>query len=74
MGLAVGQIAALINVFALIIVSIVDRAIEHIARNYATSRFQATGRAPVLHDSDTWLPNLPRSLVKYYKYPGMSLC
>ncbi|CAN8070383.1 unnamed protein product [Agarophyton chilense] len=69
----VGVLAALINIITLIVVAIADRAIELIVRNFATSRLITHRRAPVVHDSDTWLPYLPRSVVKYYKNPAI-LC
>lgn len=69
----VGVIAALINVVVLVIATFADRAVECIARNFAVSRLFRRHQAPVVHDSDTWLPNFPRSVVKYRKNPGMFL-
>lgn len=68
---AVGVLAALINVGLVITVYVVDRTVEHNVRAFAASRLCRFRRAPVIHDSDIWLPNLPRSLFKYRKYPGM---
>lgn len=66
----VGGLAALINVAILLVVAVADRAIELIVRNFATSRLLSHGKVPVVHDSDTWLPFLPRSVVKYRRHPG----
>lgn len=66
----VGGLAALINIVILLVVAVADRAIELIVRNFATSRLLSHGKAPVVHDSDTWLPFLPRSVVKYRRHPG----
>ena len=67
----VGVLAAIINVFTVLAVAIADRAVELIVRNFAASRLVRTSKAPVVHDSDTWLPNIPRSIIKYYRHPGM---
>lgn len=67
----VGVLAMIVNVSVLVTVSCADRAIELIVRNFATSRLHRTKRAPVVHDSDTWLPNIPRSIVKYYRHPAI---
>lgn len=66
----VGVLAALISLGGLIVVSLTDRAVEFIVRNFAASRLQFSRRVPVVHDSDTWLPHIPRSIIKYHKYPG----
>lgn len=71
---SVGVLAAIINIIVLFIISIADRAIELIIRNFATSRLFRLRRAPVIHDSDTWLLNIPRSLLKYRHNPGMYTC
>lgn len=68
---SVGALAAIISVILLIIVAIADRAVEYIVRNFALSRLHRTRRAPVIHDSDTWLLNVPRSVLKYYRYPAI---
>lgn len=70
---SVGVLAALLNVLVLITVAVADRALEFIIRNFAISRLQKTNRAPVVHDSDTWLLNLPRSVLKYRRHPAI-LC
>eukprot|EP00177_Eucheuma_denticulatum_P001805 GFKZ01003231.1.p1 GENE.GFKZ01003231.1~~GFKZ01003231.1.p1 ORF type:complete len:481 (+),score=51.20 GFKZ01003231.1:266-1708(+) len=70
---SVGVLAALLNVLVLITVAIADRALEFIIRNFAISRLQKTNRAPVVHDSDTWLLNLPRSVLKYRRHPAILL-
>ncbi|KAI0557878.1 hypothetical protein FGB62_254g08 [Gracilaria domingensis] len=69
----VGVLAALINIIVLFVVAIADRAIELIVRNFATSRLINHRRAPVVHDSDTWLPFLPRSVIKYHRHPGVDV-
>lgn len=66
----VGILAAILNVFVLFVVAVADRAIELIVRGFAISRLKCTRRAPVIHDSDTWLPNIPRSFYKYHRNPG----
>lgn len=71
--LSVGVLAALINVITLLIVSFTDRALEFIVRNFSVIRLRLLGRAPIVHDSDIWLPNLPRSLLKYLRYPFILL-
>lgn len=68
---SVGVLAALISVIVLVTVAIADRAFEHIVRNFAISRLHRTNRAPVVHDSDTWILNIPRSVVKYHRHPAI---
>lgn len=68
---SVGGLAAIINVVVLLAVTIVDRAVELIIRNFAAARLRHSRSAPIVHDSDTWLLNVPRSVVKYRRYPGM---
>lgn len=67
----VGMLAVILNVCTLLIAVLAERAIERIMTTFAISRLKSTRRAPVVHDSDAWLFNFPRSLIKYYKYPGM---
>lgn len=67
---SVGVLAALINVAVLILVALADRGIELIVRRFAASRLRRFHRVPVVHDSDTWLPNIPRSIFKFHKNPG----
>lgn len=69
----VGVLAALINVSVLILITIIDRAIELILRNFASNRLASHRRVPIVHDSDTWLPYLPRSVIKYHRHPGALL-
>ena len=66
----VGALAALISLFVLVVIQVMDRAMERILRNFAASRLTTHHRAPIIHDSDTWLPYLPRSVMKYHRYPG----
>lgn len=68
---SVGIIATLVNLFIIIVVTFVDRAIESVVRNFALSRLRRENHAPVVHDSDTWLPNFPRSIIKFRRHPGM---
>ena len=70
--LSVGVLAAIVNIVVLFTVAVVDRIIELVVRNFAASRLRKERRAPVVHDSDTWLPNIPRSVVKYHRHPGSS--
>lgn len=72
MSLDVGQIAALINIATLIVVSLAERGFEVIVHNFSVLRLSSVGKGPIIHDSDTWLPNIPRSIFKFYRYPGMS--
>lgn len=67
---SVGVLAALINIAVLILVALADRAIELIVKRFAASRLRHCHRVPVVHDSDTWLPNIPRSIFKFHKHPG----
>lgn len=66
----VGVLATLINVAVLLIVSFANRALEHIVRHFAAARLERSHRAPIVHDSDTWLPNIPRSIIRYRRHPG----
>ena len=68
---SVGGLAALVNVIVLIIVAFADRAVEVIVRNFAAARLRSSRSAPVVHDSDTWTLNIPRSLVKYRRHPAI---
>lgn len=67
----VGALAALISVAMIFAVAIGDFAVERIMLNFATSRLHRTRRAPVVHDSDIWLFNIPRSVLKYYRHPAI---
>lgn len=68
--LAVGELAAIINILTLLVVSLNDRLVENVVHNFSVARLHRTRRAPIIHDSDTWLLNIPRSILKYFKYPG----
>lgn len=52
-------------------VAVLDRVIGLIACNFSKSRLHMYNRAPIVHDSDTWLPNIPRSIVKFRKNPAI---
>lgn len=67
----VGLLAASLNISLLVTVVIADRAVELIVRGFAISRLKAKRRAPVVHDSDVWLLNIPCSILKYRHHPGM---
>ena len=69
--LSVGVLAALINICVLVVVSFVDRGVEVIVRNFAAARLRATHTVPIIHDSDTWVLNMPFSLFKYRRYPAI---
>ena len=69
--LSVGELAALVNVIVLVVIAFVDRAVEVIVRNFAAARLRTSRSAPVVHDSDTWILNIPRSLVKYRRHPAI---
>ncbi|CAN8070381.1 unnamed protein product [Agarophyton chilense] len=69
----VGVLNALINIAVLIVIALVDRAVELILRNLASNRLSTHRRAPLVHDSDTWLPYLPRSVIKYHRHPAILL-
>lgn len=66
----VGVLAALVNVAVLFVLAVSDRVILHIMRRFAHSRLLHSLRAPVIRQDDTWLLYLPRSLVRFRKYPG----
>lgn len=69
MPVSVGVLAALVNIFALCVLSAAGRAIELIVRRFASARLRRTRRTPIIHDSDMWVLNAPRSVVKYHRYP-----
>ena len=69
--MSVGVLAMLVNIAVLVMVTVLDRAIALIVRNFARSRLHTCNRAPVVHDSDTWLPNIPRSIIKYRRHPAI---
>lgn len=68
---SVGVLNFLLNVFVLIIVAICDRLLECAVRNFAAARLKRDHRAPVTHDSDTWLLNIPFSVLKYRRNPAI---
>lgn len=68
---SVGVLNLLLNVFVLIIIAICDRLLEYTVRNFAAARLGRFHRAPVIHDSDTWLLNVPFSILKYRRNPAI---
>lgn len=70
--IGVGLLAAILNVALLLVVVVSDRAVQLIVKGFVISRLKASRRAPVVHDSDVWLLNIPCSIVKYRKHPGTS--
>lgn len=71
--IGVGVLNALINVSVLVVTALIDRAVELTLRNLASNRLATDHHAPLIHDSDTWLPYLPRSVIKYHRYPAILL-
>lgn len=68
---AVGVLAALVNVVTLVIIAVSDRCLSITVRNFVAARLHRDGRAPVLHDSDTYIFNVPRSAVKFFRNPAI---
>lgn len=68
---SVGVLAAIVNLIVLLLVTVADRLITLIVKNLVSRTLHAVRRAPIVHDSDTWLLNIPRSIVKYRRHPGI---
>lgn len=67
-----GVLTAIINVVLLLFILLADRAVSHIVLGLATSRLHQRLAAPVIHDIDTWLPNIPLTLIRLRRYPSKS--
>lgn len=66
----VGVLAAVLNVAIVILITLSERAVDQIIRLFVKARLSHLYCAPVVHDSDTWLLNIPFSLIKFRHYPG----
>lgn len=66
----VGVMTALLNISVQLIVVVAERILELTLKGFAVSRLKTKRRAPIIHDNDAWLLNVPCSIWKYYHHPG----
>lgn len=68
---AVGLLAAMLNASLQFTVLVAERVVEIILKGFAISRLRTKRTAPIIHDNDAWLLNVPFSIWKYCRHPGM---
>lgn len=70
--LSIGAVNLGVNIIILAVLLFAEALISSTLLNFATSHLITTRSAPVVHETDTRLPFVALSVIKYRKHPGMS--
>lgn len=71
---SVGAVTVILKLVVVTVVMFCEKFIGKVMNVYASARLHVRGRAPIIHGRDTFLFQIPVSMIKYRRYPVILLC